>query len=557
MAQTEHLQVDVLVVGGGLAALRSAIAAARSGASVVIAVKGKLGRSGSSAMTSGGYAAVLPELTPDDTLETHYEDTIRGGAYINDPALVRILVDEATESVRELERLGGEFLKDDGAYRLSPSGDHSKDRVIVPQNHIGTDLTVPMSKVAIDLGVQVLEYTMATELLISDGRVCGAICWDPRTPKLLVINSSAVILGTGGSGSMFPVTSNPNDVTGDGFSLASRAGAEMRDMEMIQFYPWRCIDPFDRSRMAIQPSTFVLGGQLFNNKGERFMQHYDPKGWEATTRDVAARGIFDQIRKGLGIRGGVRLDISMISEDDFQKSNPKVWKGLQVKGIDYRTYEFILAPEAHYSMGGVRINEHAESTITGLFAAGEVAGGIQGGNRLNSNATPETQVFGERAGRLAAQIAATDTMPGVPHHQVARWEKLLASLSSDTGINDLKEARVDFRQQVLLCLGIVRTGPAMEEGLGYVRNLRSRLAAGLPPDVASVRDWLELLSMCDSAELSLVSALIRTESRGAHFREDYPDTDDLNWRRAIVLRKSQDGTITHSIEPVGRETQPV
>jgi fumarate reductase (CoM/CoB) subunit A len=550
-----ELQVDVLVVGGGLAALRAAIAARREGASVAVAIKGKLGRSGSSAMTSGGYAVVLPELETGDSLATHYDDTVRGGAYVGDPKLIRILVEEGPARAREMEQMGSAFLKNEaGQYEVSPSGDHSVPRAIVPEHHIGTDLTIPMAEHAAALGVQALEFTMALELLVDDGRVVGAICLDVQKQELVVVRAGATVLGTGGCGRLFPITSNPRDVTGDGFSLAYRAGAAMRDMEFIQFYPWRCIDPFSGSRVAIQPSTFALGGQLFNSLGERFMFEYDPVRGESTTRDVAARGIFDQIRKGLDVRSGVRLDISMISEADFKRSNPKVWRGLQNKAIDYRTYEFIVAPEAHYWMGGVVIDEHARSSVDGLFAAGEVAGGIQGANRLNSNATPETQVFGERGGRLAAQQARGRAVPA-PTAQVERWQRILADVQSGSGelLADPRPVLSELQQKMWLTLGIVRDGSAMRDGLAYVRELRARLERMRPTEVAALRDWSELQFLCDVGEMGLTAALLRVESRGAHFRDDYPRTDDATWRRTILLRHEADDEPAHWYEPIPAE----
>jgi fumarate reductase (CoM/CoB) subunit A len=561
MPEPEHRRVDVLVLGGGLAALRAAVAARQAGARVAVAVKGKLGRSGGSAMTSGGYAVVLPEDAADDTPARHAEDTLRGGAGLGDPRLVRLLCAEAAERVRELVALGGQFARTGHGYQRAPSGDHAHPRVLLPVHHVGTDLTVPLAQHAAALGVEPLEHTMALELLAADGRVQGALCLDTRGERLLVVQAGAVVLGTGGAGRLFPVTSNPNDVTGDGYALAARAGAELRDMEFIQFYPWRCIDPFDRARVAIQPATFVLGGRLYNRRGERFMGRYDPERWEATTRAVGARAIYDQIRQGLDVRGGVRLDLVALSEEQFRESNPKVWEGLQIKRLDYRTYPFVVAPEAHYFMGGVRIDEHAQSSVAGLFAAGEVAGGIQGANRLDSNSLPETQVFGARAGEAAAALAraghaaadlARAWAPAVPPREpVARWQALLAAAEAGGGLPlaDLRALHGDLQRRMQLSLGIVRDHASMEAGLAHVRELRARLEAQ-PPTAAGLRAWHELQCLCDVGELCLVAALLRTESRGAHYRDDHPAPDDARWRRAIVLRRDAAGTLAPTLLPV-------
>jgi len=552
---TEHLQVDVLVLGGGLAALRAAVAARQAGASVAVVVKGKLGRSGGSAMTSGGYAVALPEDdadAADDTPTLHAEDTLRGGGWLGDPRLVRILCDEAPERVRELVALGGQLVRDGPRYHRAPSGDHARPRVLQPVHHVGTDLTLPLAQHAAALGVQALEQTMGLELLATDGRVLGAICLDTRGGRLLVVQAGAVVLGTGGCGRLFPVTSNPNDVTGDGYALAAQAGAELRDLEFIQFYPWRCVDPFDRARVAIQPATFALGGRLYNRLGERFMGRYDPERWEGASRAVGARAIYDQIRQGLDVGGGVRLDLSALDEATFRQANPRVWQGLQVKGIDYRTYPFVVAPEAHYFMGGVRIDEQGRSSLAGLFAAGEVAGGVQGANRLDSNALPETQVFGARAGRAAAALARDAPAATPPREPVARWEAVLAAAAAggEWSARELGALQTELQRQMQRSLGIVRDRASMEAGRAYARALRARLEGSGPAGLASLRPWCELQFLCDVGELCLTAALLRTESRGAHYREDYPEQDDPGWRRAVVLRRAPTGEIEDALLPV-------
>jgi fumarate reductase (CoM/CoB) subunit A len=463
---------------------------------------------------------------------------------------VKILVEESADEVRQLERFGGQFLKDGERYRISPSGDHSRPRVIVPANHIGTDFTVPMAAYAVSIGVRPMEFTMALELLVEDGRVVGAICLDTKAGTLMTVRAAATILATGGCGRLFRVTSNPKDVTGDGFALALRAGAEMRDMEFIQFYPWRCIDPFKGSRMPIQPSTFVLGARLYNSEGKRFMRRFDPERGESTTRDVAARGIYDQIRNGLGVRGGVRLDLSPLSEEDFKKSNPKVWRGLQPESIDYRTYEFIVAPECHYYMGGVRIDEEGQSSMPGLFAAGEVAGGIQGANRLNSNALPETQIWGRRAGQAAAKLTREGMPEAAAGEQIARWERVRGEVGGANALSEPGSVLQELQSRMELSLGIVRNAAAMEEGLVYLKSLRGRLEESRPAVASALRELAELQFLCDVGEMCLIGALSRKESRGAHYREDYPQPDDA-WRRTIILRRKASGGIEHRIAPTG------
>lgn len=539
------VETDVLVIGGGLAALRAALSAADT-ARVTVAVKGKAARSGSSAMTTAGYAAPIP---PDLTAEVHYRDTMEGGYHLNDPALVQILIDESYARLQELEGFGATLLRDDdGKLALSPSGDHSESRVVSPVHRIGTDFTLPLAERARDRDVGVLENQAALDLIVSDGAVTGALLLDTRSGELTTVRAGAVVLASGGAGRLFEITSNPAGTTGDGYAMALRAGARLRDMEMIQFYPWRCIDPFDRSRMPIQPSTFVVGGKLFNRLGERFMAEYnpDPERMEASTRDVGARAIYDQIQKGLGIGGGVRLDLSALDRDTFERTNYKVWRGLASTDIDYRTYPFILTPEAHYVMGGIAIDGEGATDVPGLFAAGEVAGGIQGANRLNSNALPETQVFGHRAGTSAAAHARahrTRTEGDAPATPIP------GGLTRERG-SRLKLDREELQSVAWSTLGIVREEASLQRGLAHVRALAGAVAAFAPRTVKEAVDWLELRNLCAFAEVSYLSALHRTESRGAHHRSDYPQQDDANWRKAVVVTMPRLGTVEITTSPV-------
>ena len=275
-----------------------------------------------------------------------------------------------------------------------------------------------------------------------------------------VIRAGAVILAAGGAGRLFPTTSNPIDVCGSGYALALRAGARLRDMEFIQFYPWRLIQPFKSTRVPIQPSTFALGGRLYNSRGERFMTAYDPVRHESTTRDLSARGIADQINKGLAVEGGVVLDVSGVPHDQFRLENPRVVDLLERKSVDYRTIQLIVAPEAHYFMGGVDIDKVGRASIDGLFAAGENAGGVHGGNRLNSNSVPDTQVFGHRAG-VAAATYAQAIRPNAADAEAAinALSIMLASVGMGDVAPEIEHATERLRQTLSTTLGLVRDPP--------------------------------------------------------------------------------------------------
>ena len=423
--------------------------------------------------------------------------------------------------------VGAAFQRRNGGFYLSPSGDHRQARVVVPEHIRGTDLTLPLRARVVADGVEALENVLVVDLLVDDGRVVGAVGLRRDRPGLVVIRAGATVLGAGGAGRLFSVTSNPVDVTGGGYALALGAGAALRDMEFIQFYPWRCIRPFGSSRVPVQPSTFVAGARLYNAAGERFMEAYDPVRKEASTRDVSARGIFDQIRAGKAVDGGVLLDLSQVPDEVFRHENKKVVERLDPHGIDYRTIPLILAPEAHFVMGGVLIDEWGGSTRPGLFACGESAGGVHGGNRLNSNAIPETQVFGHRAGEAAARTAAAAGGGRVDDGVVERWRRRLAGVDSEaTDVGPATKASLAaFRDAMWLGLGIVRTEADLEKALAQARAVGDQAAAAHASTLGELVAGVELGHLAATAAACAASALLRTESRAAHYREDYPATD--------------------------------
>jgi fumarate reductase (CoM/CoB) subunit A len=529
-------ETDVLVVGGGLAALRAALSAREAGARVLVAVKRKLGQSGSSANTSGGFAAACPDLNPADDAAQHYADSVVGGGFVNERRMARLLAEEAPARLRDLWAIGVRFQQRNGHYYLSPSGDHRQPRVLVPEHIRGTDLTLPLRAAVQAAGVDALENTLIVDLLVDDGRVVGAVGIRRDRVEACVIRAGATVLAAGGAGRLFSVTSNPVDVTGGGYALAIRAGAPLRDMEFVQFYPWRCIRPFGSSRVPVQPSTFVSGARLYNRRGERFMERYDPVRKEATTRDVAARAIFEQIRAGLDVDGGVLLDVSGVPDAQFRLENSKVTERLDPRGIDYRTIPLVLAPEAHFVMGGVQVDEWGAAPLVGLYACGESAGGTHGGNRLNSNAVPETQVFGHRSGRAAAAFAARQPGPGRADDDVwAAWTRRLKEVRSESpDLSPESKARLAaFRQAMWLGLGIVRTAAGLRQALDEAAATQARAAAAAPETLGELVAAVELEQLAATAHACAASAGLRTESRAAHYREDFPQTDPA-WLCTVV-----------------------
>src|SRR5262245_20509916 len=306
-------------------------------------------------------------------------------------------------------------------------------------------------------------------------------------------------------------------------------------MEFIQFYPWRCIRPFGSSRVPVQPSTFVSGARLYNAAGERFMEAYDPVRKEASTRDVSARGIFDQIRFGKAVDGGVVLDVSGVPDDVFRYENKKVVERLDPHGIDYRAIRLIIAPEAHFVMGGVLIDEWGAASRPGLYACGETAGGVHGGNRLNSNAVPETQVFGHRAGQAAARYAGAAAPGRVDDGSLARWMRRLGAIRderSDVSAG-LKASLAAFREAMWLGLGIVRTEAGLHKAGAHAEAIAAEAGETPTETLGELVAATELEHLAAAARASTASALLRTESRAAHYRDDHPGTDPA-WVATVV-----------------------
>ncbi|HEX4211825.1 MAG TPA: FAD-dependent oxidoreductase [Candidatus Dormibacteraeota bacterium] len=530
-----RIETGVLIVGGGLAALCAALEARRAGAEVTIAVKGRLGRSGASAMTSAGYSSVISEA---DSPALHYEDTIRGGYGLNDERLVRIMTEEAPARLRELVELGAPLQFDEeGQLAIHPSADHTEARTVGTASHMGLDFTQPLARAALAEGCRALERTVVIDVVTIDGEVAGAVAIDLDASELVLVEAGAVVLGTGGAGRLFAVTSNPNDVTGDGYAIALRAGAALRDMEFIQFYPWRCIVPFDRARMPIQPSTFVLGGMLRNAEGERFMQIYDPERGEATSRDLGARGIYDQVRSGHGVDGGVVLDVSQLTLEDWVRSNPRPARHFIDRGLDFQRERMIVSPEAHFFMGGAVIDEQGATEVPGLYAVGETAGGVHGANRLDSNALPETQVFGARSGRAAAgRLARPAAASGAT--VVRSWEERWgAAAGRDRGeAPRYADLRRELQRVMWENLGIVRDAARLAQGLDRVHALRGEVGELRSAGARELAEQAQLENSLLVAEASMTAASLRTESRGAHYREDFPEREDARWRRVVALR---------------------
>lgn len=531
MDKYKLVEADVLVIGGGGAGLRATLEAKKTVDTIVVASKGFVGKSGNTPISGGAFQA------DKKNFDAHIEDTIRGGADINHRELVKILATEAWYSMSELEKYGCETVRKSSRIVLVKTGLTAKR---------GSEITRCLADSAARAGVKFLESVMISDLLTEERSVVGAVGFHVKKGYFVVFKAKSTVLATGGLGQLYERNSNAAGITGDGYAMAYRAGADLTGMEFTQFYPTISLYPI--SGYLIWPNVFPDGGRLLNALGERFMKRYAPEKADLALRDVKSRGMFIEVQEGRGIRGGVHLDYSKIAREVIENRYRADLNLFLRKGVDIRREPVVVGPVCHYFMGGVQVNEKCETSLGGLYAAGEVVGGIHGANRLGGNALTETQVFGARAGKFAASRAATIRMPELELDQAEKIiEKAVAYLKrkgvSPTGtIKNIRALAWDK-------LGIVKDVDGIDEARSELRRIRSeelpKIAALKPTDFVSI---LELINMLDAAEMIAESSFLRTESRGAHYRRDFPKRDDKNWKKNIVVYFRDDELKTETRE---------
>ncbi|NOZ82965.1 MAG: fumarate reductase subunit A [Euryarchaeota archaeon] len=553
-------QCDVLVVGGGGAGARAAIEARRHGAEVLVVVKGLFGRSGCTVMAEGGYNAAFGFVDPSDSREHHFEDTVIGGRWLNNQKLVEILVEQAPERLVELERFGAVFDRvEPEKYDQRYFGGQRFRRTVHRGDRTGHEMMSALKEEVYRLGIDVLEEVAITRLLLADGAVAGATGLDLIHGRFLLFRAKAVVLATGGAGRIYSITTNPFQKTGDGYALAYNAGAELIDMEMVQFHPTGMVYPPSASGLLVTEAVRGEGGKLYNALGERFMLRYDQERAELSTRDVVTKAIFREIAEGRGTEhGGVYLDVTHVPDEIIeQKLGTMLAQYLDV-GVDIRREPMQVSPSAHHFMGGVRIDEHCRSTLPNLFACGECAGGVHGANRLGGNSLAETQVFGAIAGRSAAQAAASRSHAKIDlealeeeHSRIYRFE---------SGEGELPYTlRAELQRVMWEHVGIIRSRQSLENALRKIAELRKQVEhvsveSGLRYNL-QLLTAVELENMLLVAEIIARSALLRTESRGAHYRSDYPE-EDPRWVKNIVVSRAGEGMLLRTVEPVITKLPP-
>jgi succinate dehydrogenase/fumarate reductase flavoprotein subunit len=555
------IETDVLVIGGGGGGAMAAYEASKHGVRVALILKGRPQRSGATIMAPGAIAGVGDWHVEGDSRDVHFADTVKGGSFMNEQRLVRAMVEESPGLIVDLEKIGALWQREqDGkTYSLRIDGGHSFHRCPFLEDRTGREMLRTLFGELLKRRVRVVPDTMILKLLKEGEVVTGAVGLDVASSRPVLFRSKAVILACGGAGNLYLNTSTPTGITGDGYGLALGAGAALMDMEFVQFYPLGFLFP-DSLRGAL--AGLLYYSRLRNAKGERFMERYEPERLELTTRDRVARAMFREIGEGRGgPHGGVFIDMTFQPPDFIARMQPALYKTYRKIGIDPAKEWVEVAPTCHFFMGGIRVNEEWESTVGGLFAVGENGAGIHGANRLSQNALAELLVSGTRSGRAAARFAAK-TMPSPvdPGEAVAVTRAVDRMLEGGESVRPVT-LRKRLRRLMWEKVGVFRTEAGLRSAQEELKNLKADLERQEVP-LKSRRfnqelvEGLENRFLLDVAECVAAGALQRTESRGAHYRDDYPETNHSEWLHHLILRK-RDGNLEIEKGPVDlSEIQP-
>ena len=540
--EIKTISTDVLIIGSGGAGSRAAIEVDDAGLKATIVSKGLSFRSGCTGMAEGGYNAVFKTVDKDDSIEAHFNDTIKGGSYLNDKRLVEILVNESPKRLIDLENYGALFdRQESGEIDQRPFGGQTYRRTCYQGDRTGAELLNALKEEIISRDIECIEEVMITSLVTQDDQVIGATGLDLKDSSLIYFKAKSVILASGGAGQLYPVTSNTFQKNGDGYAIAYRAGANLVDMEQIQFHPTGMVAPESKKGVLVTEAVRAEGGKLLNTDGERFMAKYSPEKMELSTRDVVARSIYQEIIEGRGTEnGGVYLDISHLDDDYIDEKLETMVLQFENVGVDIKHGPIEVAPTAHHFMRGLKINTDASTSIRNLFGAGEVCGGVHGANRLGGNALADTQVFGKIAGESASE-AAKQTELKSNEEQVNKESSRIEGLIKKGTIKP-KDFKNNIKKLMWEKVAIVREEKTLNEALSELQEMQKDLEN---LDVSDKKQYnadlmtaLEVINMVEICILTVKSAIIRRESRGAHFRSDFPEAKD-EWKKSIVMGKNK------------------
>jgi succinate dehydrogenase / fumarate reductase, flavoprotein subunit len=565
-ANYETREHDVLIIGAGGAGLRAAIEALAQSASVGVVCKSLLGKA-HTVMAEGGIAAAMANVDAADSWKTHFRDTMRGGKFLNNWRMAQLHAQESPDRVRELEQWGALFDRTESGDILQRAfGGHTFKRLCHVGDRTGLEMIRTLQDRGVQQGIDVYMECTVTRLLTDNGRVAGAFAYWRENGRFIVFKAKSIVIATGGIGKAWRVTSNSWEYTGDGMALAYEAGAELMDMEFVQFHPTGMVWPPGVQGILVTEAVRGEGGILRNKAGERFMEKYDPKRMELSTRDVVARSIYTEVKEGRGTEhGGAYLDISHKPAEYVKKKLPSMYHQFkELADVDITKGPMEVGPTCHYMMGGIRVDaESAESTVPGLFAAGEAAAGLHGANRLGGNSLSDLLVFGRRAGLAAAAHAKRSSAPSIDNAQIDKAEKELLAPFSNSGTESPYAVHRDLQEVMQNLVGIFRTDEDLKKALAELAKLKTR-AAKVSVEGSRLFNpgWhlsYDLKAMLTVSEAVAQSALARTESRGAHSRIDYPNPDPV-WEKkhnVIVQESGGMGRREIPVEPMPEELKQI
>jgi succinate dehydrogenase / fumarate reductase flavoprotein subunit len=540
------IKTDLLIIGAGGSGLRAAVEAVKAGIKVTIVSKSLLGKA-HTVMAEGGIAASLGDVDPEDNWKVHFKDTMVEGVYISDWRLVEKLAKEAPDRVYELERMGALFDRTPEKKIMQRAfGAHTYRRLCHVGDKTGLELLRTLEDQIIHSeNVTVLDEIFVTKLVKNKDKVIGAIALDMKKGEFLAINSKSTIIAGGGCGRIYEVTSNSWESTGDGIALAFDAGAEVRDMEMIQFHPTGMIWPSGVRGLLVTEGVRGEGGLLYNTKGERFMLRYSPVKKELDARDVVARAIYNEIKEGRGTEhGGVYLDISYKGKDFIMKKLPGMYtQFMDFAGVDITKEKMEVAPTTHYYMGGIKVDPDTNATnVEGLFAVGEAASGVHGANRLGGNSLADLLVFGKYVGESASLYAKEAKEYEIGEKVVMDEINRIKGFLKKDGINPYTLTE-KLRNTMSENVGIIREENGLKKALSDIEEIKKDYSkVGIDGSLKfnpGLLQCMELYNMFTISELLVKGAILRKESRGAHFRSDFPKKDK-NWLKNIIFRKNGD-----------------
>ena len=549
---------DVLIIGAGGAGLRASIEALNQGASVGVVCKSLLGKA-HTVMAEGGVAAAMANVDAADGWKPHFRDTMRGGKFMNNWRMAQLHAQEAPDRVLELEKWGALFDRTpDGRILQRAFGGHTYKRLAHVGDRTGLEMIRTLQDRGVQQGIDVYMECTVTRLLKDGDRVVGAFAYWRETGRFVVFKAKAIVICTGGIGKAWRVTSNSWEYTGDGQSLAYDAGAELKDMEFVQFHPTGMVWPPGVQGILVTEAVRGEGGILRNKNGERFMEKYDPKRMELSTRDVVARSIYTEVREGRGSEhGGAYLDISHKPAEYVKKKLPSMYHQFkELADVDITKGPMEVGPTCHYVMGGINVEaETGAATVPGLYAAGEAAAGLHGGNRLGGNSLSDLLVFGRRAGLAAAQYANSAGSASIGNDQIeAAAREMLEPFERTSGESPYDVHR-DLQESMQNLVGIFRNQEDMTKGLENIEQFKERArkvrvdgARMFNPGWHLARDLRNMLIVSEAVALS---ARERKESRGAHARVDFEKLDDAVWgKQHNIIKSNNDGSMNLSQRPL-------